>query len=71
MQILCQAQGVLTQSPQPQAHDKVLDNSRLNLNLEKMLVLRIGENRSTRRKTSQSKEENQQTQPTDDAGSGN
>ena len=34
--------------------------------------MRRGENRSTRRKTSRSKEENQQkTQPTNDAGSGN
>ena len=30
-------QGVLVQSPEPEAHDKVLDNSRLNWNLE-MLV---------------------------------
>ena len=37
-----------------------------------MLVLRRGENRSTRRKTSQSGVENQQqTQPTYDTGSGN
>ena len=33
--------------------------------------LRRGENRSTRRKTSRSRVENQQTQPTYDAGSGN
>ena len=26
--------GVLAQSPEPEAHDKVLDNSRLNRNLE-------------------------------------
>ena len=38
----------------------------------KCWFLRRGENRSTRRKTSRSKEENQQqTQPTYDAGSGN
>ena len=36
-----------------------------------MLVLRRGENRSSRRKTSRSRVENQQTQPTYDAGSGN
>ena len=46
-------------------------NSRSNWNLE-MLVLRRGENRSTQRKTSRSKDENQQqTQPTFDAESGN
>ena len=33
--------------------------------------MRRGENRSTRRKTSQSRVENQQTQPTYDAESGN
>ena len=46
-------------------------NSRSNWNLE-MLFLRRGENRSTRRKTSRSKDKNQQqTQPTFDAESGN
>ena len=34
MQIQCQTQGVLAQSPEPEAHDKVLDNSRSNWNLE-------------------------------------
>ena len=34
---LCQTQRVLAQSPEPEAHDKVLDNSRSNWNLE-MLV---------------------------------
>ena len=38
---------------------------------EIILVLRRGENRSTRRKTPRSRVENQQTQPTYDAGSGN
>ena len=37
MPISCQTQGVLAQSPEPEAHDEVLDNSRLNRNLE-MLV---------------------------------
>ena len=37
----------------------------------KCWFLRRGENRSSRRKTSRSREENQQTQPTYDAGSGN
>ena len=36
-----------------------------------MLVLRRGENRSSRGKTSRSRVENQQTQPTYDAGSRN
>ena len=41
-------------------------------NIWKCWFLRRGENRSTRAKTSQSREENQQqTQPTCDAGSGN
>ena len=40
-----------------------------NWNL-KMLVLRRGENQSTRRKTSRSRVENQQTQPICDAGCG-
>ena len=34
MPISCQTQGVLAQSPEPEAHDEVLDNSRLNRNLE-------------------------------------
>ena len=37
----------------------------------KCWFLKRGENRSSRRKTSRSREENQQTQPTYDAGSGN
>ena len=37
----------------------------------KCWFLRRGENRSSRRKTSRSRVENQQTQPTYDAGSGN
>ena len=37
----------------------------------KSTQMRRGENRSTRRKTSRSREENQQTQPTYDAESGN
>ena len=54
------------------AHDKVLGND-WNWNLEMLVFLRIGENRSTRmRKTSRSKDKNQQqTQPTYDAESGN
>ena len=47
--------------------------SRSNWNLEVLVFfLMRGENRSTRRKTSRSRVENQQqTQPTYDAGSGN
>ena len=59
------------QSPKPEAHDKVLDNNPDQIEIWKCWFLRRGENRSTRRKTSWSKEENQQqTQPTYDAGSG-
>ena len=64
--------GVLAQSPEPEAHDKVLDNNPDRIGIWKFWFLRRGENRSTRRKTSQSKDENQQqTQPTYDAESGN
>ena len=58
--------GVLAQS-----HDKVLDNNPDRIGIWKCWFLRRGENRSTRRKTSRSKDENQQqTQRTYDAGSG-
>ena len=50
--------GVLAQSPEPEAHDKVLDNNPDRI--WKCWFLRRGENRSTRRKTSRSKDENQQ-----------
>ena len=53
------------QSPEPEAHDKVLDNNPDRIGIWKCWFLRRGENRSTRRKTSRSKDENQQqTQPT-------
>ena len=65
-------QGVLAQSPEPEAHDKVLDNNPDLIGIWKCWFLRRGENRSTRRKTSRSKDENQQqTQPTYDAESWN
>ena len=64
--------GVLAQSPEPQAREKVLDNNPERIGIWKCWFLRRGENRSTRRKTSRSKDENQQqTQPTYDAESGN
>ena len=64
--------GVLAQSPEPEAHDKVFDNNPDRSGIWKCRFLRRGENRSTRRKTSRSKDENQQqTQPTYDAKSGN
>ena len=67
-----QTQGLFARSPVPEAHDKVLDNNPDRIRIWKCWFLRRGENRSTRRKTSQSKVENQQqTQPTYDAGSGN
>jgi len=63
---------VLAQSPEPEAHDKVLDNNPDRIGIWKCWFLRREENQSARRKTSQSKEENQQqTQPTYDTGSGN
>ena len=56
------------QSPEPDAHDKVLDNNPDRIGIWKCWVLRRGENWSTRRKTSRSKDENQQqTQPAYDA----
>ena len=65
-------QGVLAQSPEPEAHDKVLDNNPDRIGIWKCWFLWRGENRSTRRKTSRSKDENQQqTQPTYDAEPGN
>ena len=71
MQIKCQRQGVLAQSPEPEAHNKVLDSSRSNWNLE-MLGFEERGKQWTWKKTSLSKEENQkQTQPTYDAGSRN
>ena len=50
--------GVLEQSPEPEAHDKVLDNNPDQIGIWKCWFLRRGENRSTRRKTSRSKDEN-------------
>ena len=59
-------------SPKPEAHDKVRDNNPDRTGIWKCCFLRRGENQSTRRKTSWSKEENQQqTQPTYANGSGN
>ena len=57
---------------EPEVHDKVLDNNPDGIGIWKYGFLRRGVNRRTRRKTSRSKEENQQqTQPTYYAGSGN
>ena len=68
-------QKLLARSPEPEAHDtddKVLDNSPDRIGIWKCWFLRRGENWSTRRRTSRSKEENQQqTRSTYDAGSGN
>ena len=48
------------------------DTFQARIGIWKCWFLRRGENQSTRRKTSRSREENQQqTQPTNDAGSGN
>ena len=63
--------GVFAQSPEPEAHDKVLDNNPDRIGIWKCWFLRRRENWSTQRKTSRSKDENQQqTQPTYDAESG-
>ena len=63
---------MLAQSPEPEAHDKVLTIIQIEVEFGNVVFLRRRENRSTRRKTSRSKEENQQqTQPTYAAGSGN
>ena len=61
--------GVLAQSPEPEAHD----NNPGRIGIWKCWFLRRGENQSIRRKTSRSKDENQQHsgQPTYDAESGN
>ena len=62
--------GVLEPSHEPEGHDNVLDNNPDRIAIWTCWFLRRGENWSTRRKTSRSKEENQQqTQPTYDAGS--
>ena len=64
--------GVLAQSPEPEAHDKVLENNPDRIGFWTCWFFRRGESRSSRRKTSRSKDENQQqTQPTYDAESGN
>ena len=64
--------GGLAQSHEPEAHNEVLDNNSDRIGIWKCWFLRRGENRSTQRKTSRSKDKNQQqTQPTYDAESGN
>ena len=59
------------QSPEPEAHDKVLDNSPDRIGIWKCCFLRRGENRSTAEKPPSKDEKQQQTQPTYDAESGN
>ena len=48
------------QSPEPEAHDKVLDNNPDRIGIWKCWFVRRGVNWSSRRKTSWSKDENQQ-----------
>ena len=56
--------GVLAQSHEPEAHDNVVNNNSDRIEIWKCWFFRRGENRSTRRKTSRSMDENQQqTQP--------
>ena len=63
---------MVAQSPEPEAHDKVLDTNPDRIGIWKCWFLRRGENWSTRRKTSRSKDEKQQqTQPTHNTESGN
>ena len=63
---------MLAQSPEPEAHNKVLDNNPDRIGIWKCWFFRRGKNRSTRIKTSRTKEENQQqTQLTCDGGFGN
>ena len=50
----------ITQEVIAQSHDKVLENHRDRIGIWKCWFLRRGENRSTWRKTSRSKDENQQ-----------
>ena len=62
----------LAKCPKPEAQDKVLDNNPDRIGICKCWCLRRGENQSFQRKTSWSKEENQQqTQPTYGAESWN
>ena len=51
-------QGVLAQSPEPEARDKVLDSNPDRIGIWKFWFLKGGENRSTQRKTSRNKDEN-------------
>ena len=63
---------VLVPSSEAEARDKVLANNPDQIGIWECWCLRRGENRSTRRKTSWSKDENQQqTQPTYNAKSEN
>ena len=64
--------GVLARSPEPEAHNKMLESYSDRIGIWKCWFLRRGGNWSTGRKTSRRREENQrQTQPTYDAGFGN
>ena len=57
--------GVVARSPEPKAHVSNVRAFRIELEFRKVVFLRKGENRSTQRKTSRSREENQQqTRPT-------
>ena len=51
---------VLAQSPEPGTHVKVLDNNPDRIGIWKCWFLRRRENRNTRMKTPQGKDENQQ-----------
>ena len=63
---------MLVRSPEPEAHDKGNNNNPDRIGIWKCWFLRRVRKRKARRKTSQSRVENQQqTQPTYDAGNGN
>ena len=70
--LMSKTQGVLAQSPEPEAHDKVLDNYLDRNSIWKCRFLRRGVNRSTQRESSPSKDENQPlTKPSYDTENGN
>ena len=66
---MSKSQGVLAKSLEREARDKVLDNYLDRNSIWKCRFFRRGENRSTRRESSSSKDKNQPlTKPSYDAG---
>ena len=58
--LMSTTRGVLAQSSEPEVRDKVLENNPDQIGIWKCWFLRKGENGSTRKKISRSKDENQQ-----------